>query len=288
MNSEKILTLDCISKTYANGNNVLSRISFSLPKGQILGIVGENGAGKTTMIRCILDSLIPEEGKIYFWGKEKDIHDYRVREHIGAVYDDNCFFSQYTPEKLSIVMRQIYLSWDTNLFLSCLARLSVPIKSKINTLSKGQKIKLALAVALSHDTQLLIMDEVTSCLDPISKYEVHKLLEEFVHSGKRSVFFSTHDTAEIEKFADRIIFLVSGEIAMDIEKNDLVKKYGIARITEEQFLAGEWPGAIAYLKRECQVDLLVLRKEHLKSNNLQIDKPTVGETLYILARGIRL
>lgn len=286
--NEYILQVEEISKTFSNGKKALNNVSFSLSHGQILGVVGENGAGKTTIIRCILNSLIPETGKVLFFGKESSRKQFELRQKIGAVYDENCFFDRFTPDNISSIMKKIYIDWDPEKFISYRQRFNIPANTVIGSMSKGTQVKLCLAVALSYSPQILILDEITSCLDPVSKADVLSLFKHYVESGKNSVLFSTHSVDDLEKIANCIAFVVGGEIVLNVELKDLKTNFGIVRCSEDQYqlIKSEKTG-IACLYNDGKVDVLVSNKKEY-CERYCVKKPTIDETLRILSRGERL
>lgn len=177
---ENILELQQICKSFPKSNFILDKLSFSLPYGAILGFVGENGAGKTTTIGCILNTVRKDSGMVKLFGKEMRDIDTDIREKIGVVYDGDNFPGFWTAKQLSQVMEGIYTQWDNALFQKYLEDFHLPVKQKIKNYSRGMTMKLAIAVALSHHPQLLILDEATSGLDPIMRDEMLDVFLEFV------------------------------------------------------------------------------------------------------------
>lgn len=166
---ENILELQQVCKTFPKTNFTLNKVSFSIPYGSIMGFVGENGAGKTTTIGCILNTVLKDSGTVKLFGKEMLDTDTELREKIGVVYDGDNFPAYWTAEQLSHVMQGLYTKWDNTLFQKYLADFQLLPKQKIKHYSRGMTMKLAVAVALSHHPQLLILDEATSGLDPIMR-----------------------------------------------------------------------------------------------------------------------
>ena len=221
-----ILTLKNVSKKYKKSNFSIKDISFSLPEGNILGFIGENGAGKSTTMNCILNVLKKDSGKIEIFGKEMSDEDTDIREDIGVVYDSNNFPEHLTAEQLSDIFEKIYVRWDNSCFKEYLKRFNLSKSQKIKTYSRGMSMKLAIAVALSHESKLLILDEATSGLDPIMREEILDVLLEFVKQENHSILLSSHITSDLEKIADYIVFIHNGEIILDIkgkEKEELTQ-----------------------------------------------------------------
>ena len=287
---ENILELQQICKTFPKLDFILDKISFSLPYGAILGFVGENGAGKTTTIGCILNTVRKDSGMVKLFGKEMQDIDTDIREKIGVVYDGDNFPGYWTAEQLSQVMEGIYTQWDHALFQKYLEDFHLPVKQKIKNYSRGKTMKLAIAAALSHHPQLLILDEATSGLDPVMRDEMLDVFLEFVQEESHSILLSSHITSDLEKVADYITFIHNGKLIMTVSKNDLVYHYAVMRCKESQFLALDPDDIITYRKRDYQIDVLVAdRKEaQRKYKDVVVDHVSVDEIMLLLVKGERV
>lgn len=197
---EPILELENITKSFSKSNFTLDNLSFALPYGNILGFVGENGAGKTTTIGCILNTIHKDSGTIRLFGKEMQDDDTALREKIGVVYDGDNFPGFWTAKQLSQVMSGFYTCWDHGLFEKYLEEFKLPYTQKIKHFSRGMSMKLAIAAALSHHPQLLILDEATSGLDPIMRDEMLDIFLDFVQAEDHSILLSSHITSDFEKY----------------------------------------------------------------------------------------
>ncbi len=287
---ENILELQGISKAFPKSNFVLDKLSFSLPYGAILGFVGENGAGKTTTIGCILNTVKKDGGVVKLFGKEMQDNDTEIREKIGVVYDGDNFPGFWTAKQLSEVMSGIYTQWDNALFQKYLKDFHLSPKQKIKDYSRGMTMKLAIAVALSHHPQLLILDEATSGLDPIMRDEMLDVFLEFVQEESHSILLSSHITSDLEKVADYITFIHNGKLIMTVSKNDLAYNYAVMRCKESQFLALDPHDIIAYRKRDFQIDVLVSngKEAQRKYKNSVVDQVSVDEIMLLLVKGERV
>jgi len=287
---ENILELQQICKTFPKSNFILDKLSFSLPYGAILGFVGENGAGKTTTIGCILNTIRKDSGMVKLFGKEMRDTDTDIREKIGVVYDGDNFPGYWTAKQLSQVMKGIYTQWDNSLFQKYLEDFHLPVKPKIKNYSRGMTMKLAIAVALSHHPQLLILDEATSGLDPIMRDEMLDVFLEFVQEESHSILLSSHITSDLEKVADYITFIHNGKLIMTASKNDLVYNYAVMRCKESQFLALAPADIIAYRKRDFQIDVLVAngKEAQRKYKGTVVDHVSVDEIMLLLVKGERV
>lgn len=287
---ENILELQEISKSFPKSNFTLDKLSFSLPYGTILGFVGENGAGKTTTIGCILNTVKKDSGTVKLFGREMQDCDTDIREKIGVVYDGDNFPGFWTAKQLSEVMDGIYTQWDNALFQKYLEEFHLPAKQKIKDYSRGMTMKLAIAAALSHHPQLLILDEATSGLDPVMRDEMLDVFLDFVQEESHSILLSSHITSDLEKVADYITFIHNGKLIMTVSKNDLAYNYAVMRCRESQFLALDPNDIIAWRKRDFQIDVLVSngKEAQRKYKDSVVDHVSVDEIMLLLVKGERV
>ena len=286
---ENILELQQVSKTFAKSNFTLNNMSFSLPYGAILGFVGENGAGKTTTIGCILNTIAKDGGSVKLFGREMLDADTDIREKIGVVYDGDNFPGHWTAEQLSKIMQGVYTNWDDKLFRRYLKDFQLPPRQRIKHYSRGMTMKLAIAAALAHHPQLLILDEATSGLDPIMRDEMLDIFLDFVQEEDHSILLSSHITSDLEKVADYITFIHNGSLIMTVSKNDLVYHYAVMRCKESQFLSLDRSDIIAYRKRDFQIDVLVSdgKEAQRKYRDVIVDNVSLDEIMVLLVKGER-
>ena len=199
---DNILEVSGLNKRY--GDFALKDISFYLPDGCITGFVGINGAGKTTTLRSILGLTNKVSGNIKFFGMDMDGNESKIKDRIGIVFDEGCFYDELTFSEMKNVIAPAYRNWCEQDFIDYMEQFSLNPKQKINTLSKGMRMKYALALALSHKAELLIMDEPTSGLDPLVRSQLLNILKDYMGKGGKGVFFSTHITSDLEKIADTV------------------------------------------------------------------------------------
>lgn len=285
-----ILELNQVCKKFPKANFVLDQISFSVPYGSIMGFVGENGAGKTTTIGCILNTVFKDSGEIRLFGKELSDEDVRLREKIGVVYDGDNFPSYWTAQQLSIVMQGLYSNWDNALFQKYLTQFQLLPGQKVKHYSRGMTMKLAVAVALSHHPQLLILDEATSGLDPIMRDDMLDVFLEFVQKEDHSILLSSHITSDLEKIADYITFIHEGKLIMTVSKNNLAYHFAVIRCGESQFHELDPGDILAYRKRDFQIDVLVSdgKEAQRKYRGAVIDHVSVDEVMLLLVKGERV
>lgn len=284
---DNILELRQVCKTFPKTSFSLDKISFSVPYGAIMGFVGENGAGKTTTIGCILNTISKDSGTIKLFGKEMSDANIDLREKIGVVYDGENFPPYLTAEELSHIMQGIYTKWDNTLFKKYLEEFRLLPKQKIKHYSRGMTMKLAVAVALSHHPQLLILDEATSGLDPIMRDDMLDVFLDFVQEEDHSILLSSHITTDLEKIADYITFIHKGKLIMTATKNDLMYNFAVMRCKEGQFLKLDPSDILAYRKRDFQIDVLVSNGKEAahKYRDVVVDHVSVDEIMLLLSKG---
>ena len=287
---DNILELHQVCKTFPKTNFTLDHVSFSIPYGSIMGFVGENGAGKTTTIGCVLNTVSKDSGTIKIFGKELADTDTELKEKIGVVYDGDNFPAYWTAEQLSDVMQGLYANWDNDLFKKYLNDFRLLPNQKIKSYSRGMTMKLAVAAALSHHPQLLILDEATSGLDPIMRDDMLDVFLEFVQDENHSILLSSHITSDLEKIADYITFIHNGKLIMAASKNDLAYNFAVMRCKESQFLELDPGDILVYRKRDYQIDVLVSNGNEIqrKYRNAVIDHVSVDEIMLLLVKGERV
>ena len=283
---ENILELHQLTKKFPKSDFTLDKLSFSLPYGAIMGFVGENGAGKTTTIGCILNTLRKDGGTVKLFGQEMLDTDTDLREKIGVVYDGDNFPGFWNAKQLSSVMSGLYKQWDNALFQKYLEDFRLPINQKIKHYSRGMTMKLAIAAALSHHPQLLILDEATSGLDPIMRDEMLDVFLTFVQEENHSILLSSHITSDLEKVADYITFIHNGRLITTVSKNDLVYHYAVLRCKESQFLALDPGDILAFRKRDFQIDVLVAdgKEAQRKYRDIVIDHVSIDEMMLLFVK----
>jgi len=213
------------------------KLDLALPQGSIMGLIGENGAGKTTAIKLILGMTKPDGGRIEVLGRPVDKNFARVREEIGVVLDEPAFPDCLKAGQVDKIMRNIYKNWDSAAFRDNLAKLSVPDDKPFKDFSRGMKMKLSIAVALAHRPRLLVLDEPTSGLDPLVRDQVVDIFSEFTRDEGHSVLISSHIVSDLEKLCDYVAFLHKGRLLLCQEKDRLMEEYGIAHCAAGELAA---------------------------------------------------
>ena len=218
------LELNGLCKSYS-GKFELRDITFSVPMGSAVGLVGENGAGKSTTIGLINDMIRKDSGTVKVLGVDNSSPGFReVKESVGTVLDEACFPDGLRVSQVGKVCSGIFDNWDQKAFESHLDRFSLPDDRKFKDFSRGMKMKLSLAVALSHGAKLLILDEATGGLDPIARDELIRELADFISDGEHAILLSSHIISDIEKLCDRIVFIHRGRMMFDKSRQELLER----------------------------------------------------------------
>ena len=265
----------------------LDKVSFRVPSGSIVGLIGENGAGKTTTINAALGLIKKDSGEIELFGENVEHLTPSIKEEIGAVFDASNFSEELTPEKLDKVLKDIYTSWDQDLFRQLLDRLEIPFSRKIKTFSKGMKMKLSLAAALSHHPKLLILDEATSGLDPVMRDDILDMFLDFVQEEDHAILVSSHITSDLEKVADYIVFIHKEKIIFSKPKDELLDDYGIIKCGDEQFKALDREDWIACRRQDYEWQVLTSdrKKAEKKYPKALVMPATIDEIMLLYVKG---
>lgn len=283
---DNILEVRNLTKQYADFT--LDHVSFSIPKGTIMGLIGENGAGKSTTINAILDLIHKDDGTVTFWGQELSSAK-QLKEDIGVVFDGINFYETLTAAKVGKISQTAYKQWDDRLYREYLNRFQLPTDKEIKTFSKGMKMKLCIAVALSHRPKLLILDEATSGLDPVMRDDILDVFLEFVQDEEHSILISSHITTDLEKVADSITFIHQGKVLFCKAKDELRYQYGIIRCGAAAFDEIDKSEILAYRKEDYQWNVLVADKEKARRRykNAVVDDAAIDDILLLYVKGER-
>ena len=207
----------------------LHNITFTLPKGYIMGLIGPNGSGKTTTIKLILNMLKRTSGEVKILGFDNIASEQEAKRNLGVVFDSNYFSDEWKISQVEKSVSVFYENWNTQKFSETLKRFHIQPSKKVKELSKGMQMKLMLACAFSYDAKLLILDEPTSGLDPVSRDELLHILSEYIEDGEHSVLFSTHITGDLERAADYITYISYGELFFSGGKDEFIDNFRIVK-----------------------------------------------------------
>ncbi|AKL86044.1 YtrB [Bacillus atrophaeus UCMB-5137] len=285
---ENVIELKHVYKSF--GDFQLKDISMTVKKGFITGFIGGNGVGKSTTIKLIMNLLQPDSGSISIFGLDHKEHEKEIKRRIGFVFDENIFYAHLTLAEMKEMIRPCYMNWDDSLFNHYVEIFELPLNKKIKSFSKGMMMKASLSIALSHHAELIIMDEPTSGLDPIFRREFLDILHNIMQDGKKTIFFSTHITTDLDRIADYITFIHNGEHIFTKKSYQIQEEYAIVK------------GGVELLDRDTEQEFISIRKsnagfEALTANKARIEdvfgdlvlieKPTIEELMFYTKKGAK-
>ncbi len=281
MNSIEVNNL---SKSY--GEFKLDDISFNLPMGTIMGLVGENGAGKSTIIKLIMNAIKADSGEVFVLGKSNLSSEFvDTKQDIGIVLDEAYYPEVLTIKNINKVMKSSYKNWDNSVFSNYIERFSLPKNEKFKNFSRGMKMKLAIAVALSHKPKLLILDEATSGLDPKVRDEILDVFNEFTRDENHSILMSSHIISDLEKICDYISFVHKGKLVLSDEKDLILEKYAILKLSQEKL--DDIPKDAIIRKRETKFGAEILVHKDKINSSFIVEKISLEDIIVFMARGQR-
>ena len=271
-----------ISKKYTKSRKndfELKDISLTLPCGCIMGLIGENGAGKTTLINAMLGVISRDWGTVSFFDKPECNE---VKDEIGVVLGEDSFPLTLNPNSINKIMKKVYSKWDEEKYFDLLKKFSLPENKIVKTFSRGMKVKLSIAVALSHNARLLILDEPTNGLDPVIRSEIVDIFYDFTRNPLNSVLISSHIVSDLEKLCDYIAFLHNGKLVLCEEKDRLLEKYGIIHCDAEEFKKID-PSAVKS-KKESSYGIEAIVERNAVPTNVEITPVGVEELFVVLIK----
>lgn len=257
----------------------LDKISLSLPEGYIMGLIGANGAGKTTIIKIIMGLYLYDDGDISILGMDPQREGHIMRDKIGFVFDDPKYYD-FRLKKIKKIIAPFYSNWDDKIFYDNLNRFGLHDKLHFKKLSRGMKLKFALAIALSHNAKLLILDEPTSGLDPIFRLEFLSILQEIIAKKECSILFSSHITSDVEKIADYVAYIKKGKMELTGEKNDILSSFVLVRGDEDKIPLEVKDIMIAGEETTYYYEALIPASHNIKKQWKQQENPTLEKIMY--------
>lgn len=282
------LEIKNISKSYSDFE--LEDISFTLPCGNIMGLIGENGAGKSTIINCILDIIEKDSGTISILNQTNNKKNLLLKEDIGVVFDASEFYDNFPITKTENILKDIYKKWNHDTFHKYLEKFGLPTDKLIKDFSRGMKMKLAITIALSHQPKLLILDEATSGLDPIMRDEILDVFMEFVQDETHAILLSSHISSDLEKIADYITFIHEGKLILSSSKDELIYEYGVMKCRDDEFLTIDKEDVIRYRKKTYEVEILVKDREKMarKYTMCIVDPAKLDDIMTLYVKGVQI
>lgn len=264
----------------------LRDVTFSLPEGFIMGLIGPNGAGKTTIIKSIMNLIKKDGGSIAVFGKDHIEHEVDVKSRIGFVYDNPNYYEHLNLKQMKNIIAPFYDTWDEDVFRDLVVRFDLPLKKRFAKFSRGMVMKAALAIALSHHADLIIMDEPTSGLDPVFRRELLDLFYEILQNDKKSILFSTHITSDLERIADYITLVIDGRIVFSAVKDEIMEKYALVKGDNDLLRGTAGPYFKGIRQGDFGFEALTDDVETIKKEfgaELVIDRVNLDDIMYFLS-----
>lgn len=283
MNTENAIVVKNLSKRY--DGFLLDNISFQIPYGSITGFVGENGAGKSTTIKSILGLLKKDGGEIQILNHTPDESNNSWKEEIGVVFDDCNYPGDLKIPDIHNMLKHVYQTWDEHKFMEYMQRFELPMNKRVKEFSKGMKMKLSIAAALSHNSRVLILDEATSGLDPVIRSEILDIFREFIEDESHAVLMSSHITSDIEKISDYIMLIHKGRLLFTENKDELIYNYGLVKCSQEQMKLIPEEIIVGIERGSFENRVLVKNKKALEGKGLIIDRANIEDILVYIVKG---
>lgn len=265
----------------------LDNVNFELPGGSIMGLIGDNGAGKTTFIKLLLNLIGRDEGEILVLEKDPIKCEREIKSQIGVVFDECCWSEMLSPTDINRILQSIYPTWNEQHYYSFIDRFSLPRTKKIKEFSRGMKMKLSIAAALGHSPKLLILDEATGGLDPIVRNEILDIFMDFICDEEHSILMCSHITSDLEKVCDYISFLHNGKLILSMQKDEMLSSHAILRCDEKTLRQLPNKTVERVIKRQFGCDALINDAQHFKAKNpeLTVDFATLEDMMMFYAKG---
>ena len=280
-----VIELSHIQKSF--GDFAIRDLNLTVPAGTICGLVGENGAGKSTTIRLLMGALRPDAGAARVLGADVSSPEFlQVKEDVGVVLDEAYFPESLNAVQVGKIMAATYRRWDQAAYDGCLKRFDLPGNKQFKDFSRGMRMKLAIAVALSHQPKLLVLDEATAGLDPIVRDEILDIFNEFTREEDHSILISSHILSDLEKLCDYIAFIHKGDLLFCQEKDRLLEEYGIFEDSRENLDCLQ-PEAIVAREESRYGGVRALIKRDLAPAGFRLEKPTVEDVVLFLVKGAK-
>lgn len=283
---ENVIEIKGLSKEYKGFK--LEDVSFKVPQGFIMGLIGPNGAGKTTIIKLIMNLIRRSSGEIKVFGLDNLKYEPDIKSRIGFVYDVPCFHEDVRLEDIKSALAPFYEKWDDKLFSRLAEEFELPLRSIFKKLSHGMKMKFALSLALSHDADLILMDEPTAGLDPVFRLDLLERLAAIIQNERKSVLFSSHITSDLERIADYITFIHRGKIIFSTAKNEILEKWGVVKLGNDEFDASKVPGFRGFRRLEYSTEILTSDISSAKAKlgpDALYEKATLEDIMYFISKG---
>lgn len=285
---EYVVDIRNLNKSYNDFQ--LTNISLKIPKGTVLGIIGENGAGKSTFIRSMLGLIKADYEKMLILGKDFLLEEKQIKQDIAVIFDKTCYNLSFTPMMIGKILSNIYENWDMKKYIYYLERFHIPKKKRIKEFSKGMNMKMEFAIAFSHDPKLLILDEATSGLDPLFRDEILDLLREFTEDENHSIIMCSHITGDLDKIADYIAYIHKGKLLFIKTYDEIRNDYGIISCRKDIFETLREDDIVFYRKETYGYKVLVKNRREISNvfKDLEIENTTIEDIMLFYVKGERV
>lgn len=276
---ENAIEINGLTKKY--DGFTLDNVSFNVPIGSVMGFIGQNGAGKSTTVKAILNVILKDSGSIRLLGLDNLENERLVKENIAVVFDEMPFHEIFNAVQINTLFKGLYLNWSEETFFSYLDRFNLPRKKKLKDFSKGMKMKLQIATALSHGAKLLIMDEATTGLDPIVRNEILNIFREYMQDETCSILMSSHITGDLDKIADGVTFIDKGKILLTGYKYEILENHGIIKCSLDDYKAIASEDIISARLSDYSAEVMVVNAGGCKRrySGMLMEKPTLEEIM---------
>nr|WP_276519756.1 ABC transporter ATP-binding protein [Bacillus infantis] len=266
----------------------MTDINLQVPKGYIMGLIGPNGAGKTTLISMIMNTMYPDQGEVLLFNKKYEGNEVFLKNKIGFVYDDMGIYEDEKLKRLKSMFCSFYPGWDEERFNRYMKKFKLPLNKKFKELSKGMKMKFSLALALSHDAELLVLDEPTSGLDPVFRRELIDILSQILMDENKTILISSHITTELDKIADYVTFINEGKIILSEAKDDIIDAHLIIKGSSEVLKGISGKNLIGLRSTETMFEALIKKSEFQsdpESLGLLAETPNLEDIMFFYTKG---
>lgn len=281
------IELKNLSKQYKDF--CLNNINLEIPKGTIMGIIGENGAGKSTIINLLLNLTKKTSGTITILGKEMEPNEKEIKADLGVIYDECCYHPKFTCKDVEHMMEKVYKTWDHELYMNYIKQFELPMDRAVEKMSRGMKMKLCFAATLAHKPKLLILDEATSGLDPMMRNDILNLLQDYIEDGENTVLMTSHITSDLDKIADYITYIHKGELLFTKTFEQIHEEYGILHCGKDTFDSLCEDDIVAYIKEPYEWKVLVEHPQEIRKihQDLMIDRPSIEDIMLFYTKGVK-
>lgn len=265
----------------------LNQITLSIPSGTVVGLVGENGAGKSTFLHSVTGILHSSYDTLKVLGKDFETNEKEIKEDVAVIFDTTHYNLSFTPKFIGLILSKTYKNWNMETYYHYLELFGLPLEKKLKTFSRGMKMKLEFAIAFSHNAKFLILDEATSGLDPVVRDDILNILRDFTLQEDHTVLLSSHITSDLEKISDYIAYIHQGNLLFMIPYEELHEKYGIIHAGKDFFDSLNPEDVIGYIEEPYSFSILVKNRFAIQEvfQDLEIARATIEDIMLFYVKG---